>query len=106
MQCRRNDPYPDPTAPGKGSLRDVEVVTERLADDLARRELLRLGAGVDGALELRIETDRHDLGRRRSQPRPPATASPQLFDVVLSALDFRGDGVEVVVSRTRPDAVV
>jgi hypothetical protein len=40
---------------------DVEVAAERLTDDLARCEVVGLGARFDGVLQLGVEADRDDL---------------------------------------------
>lgn len=58
-------------------LRHVEVAVEGPADDLARREVLGLGACADRVLQLRVEADRYDLGRCGSEPRAAAPAALQ-----------------------------
>lgn len=87
-------------------LRDAEVAAKRPANDLARGQMFGLGACIDGALELRIESNRHYPSGRRSQEWPPSPSRLQLVDVVLGAFDLLGDGIEIGVGQLPPVAVV
>ena len=67
---------------GRG-LRDVEVATQRLSDDFARRHVIVLSARLNLRLQFRVKTDRNHIGRPRSHRSTPATTSKRVSVVAI-----------------------
>lgn len=66
---------------------DLEESPDRLAEDLARRRLLGLGARFDRSPQLRFDTHRHDIVRTRSHCGSTPMPGLEGFDVVAGCDD-------------------
>lgn len=85
---------------GEGSRHLGSGDCQKSADDLAGGGVVGRGAGLDRGPQLRVDTDRHDIGRTRSHWRPAPAPSLESFDVVVGLDGLAGGDVDVFVGES------